>query len=476
MDRLPPRRARIRQIVCKRIMCRGPERAVNHLGGTVAPVEGGSALLPHLRGSDTRIGVSGRQITKYGILTHLARTQKNRSLLLRSHGKTKESFEIPAYDLVKFTRFRGSVRAQGVMSGRLNRALLGAAGVAVIWAAAATASAAAPNGLSVPEPRLAGAFTLDIPVVIPASTSGPQDLLRNPLEEISAKIDLGDGVALESGVNVDVESALNHYAPSAYDGLFYSSAALGSPYLSLSSGGAWLAFSIESLNGLSFTVGHASSAPGLNPYLVTPRSAYAAMTGTLPYDARSTDSVLAGMSWDFAKWGGLSLTAAQTTERGGAFALGNPAINRARTQALGVTAHVRLGSTWVTTATYSEGLTELDLKPSAFGPDPKLYTQSYGVAVAKNSVFSKHDALGVAFARPAGNYQPFTTDTSNELQFFGRDKLLGTAQETDFELGYKTEFLGDSVALQANAAYQMNFGGQTGNNAVSLLSRAKIKF
>jgi hypothetical protein len=100
------------------------------------------------------------------------------------------------------------------------------------------------------------------------------------------------------------------------------------------------------------------------------------------------------------------------------------------------------------------------------------------VAVAKHGLFSKNDALGVAFARPAPNFgSTFTAENANDLQFFGRDKLLaGMAPETDIELGYKTEFFGDSVALQANASYQMNFGGQTGNNAVSLLSRAKIKF
>lgn len=362
------------------------------------------------------------------------------------------------------------------MWGWLNRALLGAAGVAVILAAATGSNAAAPSGLAAPEPRLAGAFALDIPVQLPASTSGPEDLLRNPLQEISATINLGAGFSFESGLNVDVGRALENYAPSAsaFDGLFYSPAALGSPYLSLSSGGAWLAFSYESAQGLSFKIGHATSAPGINPYLLTARSAYSAMGGMLPYDARSTDSVLAGMTWDFSRWGGVSLTASQTTERGGAFGFSN--IGTARTSALGVTARVGFGGGWQATTNYSEGLTQLNLRPSAFGPDTKLWSQSYGVAVAKRSVFSKNDALGVAFARPGGNYQPFTTDTSNELQFYGRDRLLGPAQETDFELGYKTEFFGDAVALQANAAYQMNFGGQTGKDAVSLLSRAKIKF
>jgi hypothetical protein len=361
----------------------------------------------------------------------------------------------------------------------LNRALKAVAGVAVIWAAAAASSAAAPDGLSAPEARLAGSFAFDIPVALPPSSSGPQDLLRNPLEEVSGRLDLGNGVTLESGLNVDVLRALDRYAPTAnaYDGLFYSSAALGSPYLALSSGGSWLGVNLSALDGFSFTFGRASSAPGLNPYLLTPRSAYGALTGVLPYDSRNTNSVLAAMTWNFAKWGGLSVTASQANETGGVLGLVNSVINTAHTSSLGVTARVGFGGGWVTTATYSEGSTQLDLRPNALQLDGILHTQSYGVAVAKRAVFSKNDALGVAFARPAGAYQPFTTDTSSDLQFFGRDKLFPSpAQETDFELGYKTQFFGDSIALQANAAYQMNLNGQTGNNAVSLLSRAKIKF
>jgi hypothetical protein len=62
-------------------------------------------------------------------------------------------------------------------------------------------------------------------------------------------------------------------------------------------------------------------------------------------------------------------------------------------------------------------------------------------------------------------------------QFFTRDHLLaGATPETDVEIGYVTTFLDGSLALQTNASYQMNFAGQTGANAVSLLSRARIKF
>ena len=365
------------------------------------------------------------------------------------------------------------------MRNRFNRALSAAAGVVVLVTTAAASLAAEPGGLSLPPDRLAGNFALDIPVLLPAYSGGPQDLLRNPLEEISATLPLNDSLTLESGLNVDVGRVLEGYVSSAnaFDGLFYSGASLGSPYLTLSSGGDWLGLRLKIADGLHFTVGRASSAPGLNPYLITVRNAFGVFTGSLPYDPRDTSSLVAGMSWDFAKWGGIGFTASQTNEHGGALGIANPAAN-ARTTSLGVSARVGFGGGWVTTASYSEGLTQLNLKPRAFGPDTLLRSESYGVAVAKNGLFNKSDALGVAFARPAPNFNnTYVGNSANDLQFFGRDKLFsGLAPETDIELGYKTEFFGDSVALQANASYQMNYGGQTGNNAVSLLSRAKIKF
>jgi hypothetical protein len=201
----------------------------------------------------------------------------------------------------------------------------------------------------------------------------------------------------------------------------------------------------------------------------------------LPYDARSTSSLLAGVSWNFAKWGGFNFTASQTTEHGGALGESNAAVDLARSSALGFSAHVGFGGGWVTTAAYSEGTTQLDLRPGAFnaaGMESEMHMHSYGIAVAKHGLFG-NDALGVAFSRPAPNYgnNAFSAGNSNDMQFFNRDKLFaGTTPETDIELGYVTNFFGNSVALQANAAYQTNVGGQNGSNAVSLLSRAKIKF
>ncbi|MGC9952803.1 MAG: hypothetical protein ABSD21_00790 [Rhizomicrobium sp.] len=372
-----------------------------------------------------------------------------------------------------------------------NRALLVVAGVVASVATAlpslALESSAAANmgGITAPAARLADyTFRLDLPALLPGLSSGPQDLSRTATNEVESDFVLFDGVSLTTGFNVDVARLLDRYAPTAgaYDGLFYSAAALNSPYASLSSGGAYVGVSVTLADSLHLSFGQASSAPGFNPYLLTPRLAVAGLGGAgLPYDARSTSSLLASLSWNFAKWGGIDFTASQATERGGALGESYAAVDAARTSALGLSAHVGFGGGWVTTASYSEGTTQLDLRPGAFaaGTESELHMQSYGIAVAKHGLFGKNDALGVAFSHPAPNYGAgtFSTGDSGDMQFFGRDKLFaGASPETDIELGYVTNFFGNSVALQANAAYQTNFGGQNGVNAVSLLSRAKIKF
>jgi len=354
--------------------------------------------------------------------------------------------------------------------GWLNRGFVAFAGVAVILTAAAAPLAAEPAS------RFAGAY--DAPVVLDVAVM-PDNVLRNPLAEITASFAFNDALAFDTGFNVDVARMLDRFAPGAdgFDGLFYSGAALGSTYTGLSSGGAYGGISGKLTDGLRFSVGLASSTPGLNRYLVDPRTAYAALGGHLPVDLRTTNAMLAGLTWNFTRWGGVSLTASQTDERGGVLGLSNPALG-ARTSALGVTAHVNFGGGWVTTASYAEGLSQLALRPGAFTPNASLRTEAFGVAVAKQGLFKKNDALGIAFAQPAPNFSGLqTVDKSNELQFFGRGKLTSSvAQETDIELGYKTELFGDSVALQANASYQMNTGGITGRDSVSLLSKAKIKF
>ncbi len=373
-----------------------------------------------------------------------------------------------------------------VMRGPFNRALIIAAGIVAILAAASSSRALASgtdSAITAPPARLAGSsFSLDLPVLMPALSTGPQDLSRYATNEVFSEILLFDGVGIDTGFNVDIARVLDRYAPTAgaYDGLFYSASALNSPFASLASGGSLIGTTVSLADDLHFHFGLASREPGLNPYLVSPRLAVAGLGGAgLPYDTRHTNALIAGLSWNFAKWGGLGFTASQTSEHDGALGTNNSSIDTARTSALGLTAHVGFGGGWVTTASYSESSTQLDLKPGANGAETSLHAQAYGIAVAKHGLFG-NDALGVALSRPAPSYDTgsFTSGNSNDLQFFGHDKLFaGAAPETDIELGYVTSFLdGGSIALQTNASYQMNFGGQNGNNAMTVLSRAKIKF
>jgi hypothetical protein len=173
------------------------------------------------------------------------------------------------------------------MRGWFNRALVAVAGVVVLGTAAAASGTADRSGLSAPTSRFANA--IEIPVVPPASSSGPEDMLRNPLEEVSGTLALSDNLSLDSGFNVDVGGVLDRYVPSAnaFYGLFYSPAALGSTYTSLSSGGTYFGLSARLADTFHFSFGQAMTVPGLNRYLLSSQTALGAMSGRLPFDPRN---------------------------------------------------------------------------------------------------------------------------------------------------------------------------------------------
>ena len=356
------------------------------------------------------------------------------------------------------------------MRGRwLNRWLIAAAGIVVTLTTAAVPLHAEPLA---PASRMATAYELPI-LLVDADVVAP-NLLHNPIGELIDSYAFSGDLSFETGFNADVGRLIDRFA--GLDGLFYSNAALGQTYTSLASGGIYAGVRSR-FGGFEFNFGQASTAPGYNRYLLDPHSASAALGGRMSLDRRYVNAFVAGMTWNFARWGGINFSASQTAEDGGVLGITNAAA-RAHTAAMGVSAHVSFGGGWVTTASYSEGLTQLALRPGASPQLTSVHTEAFGVAVAKHGLFNKSDSLGVAFAQPGTNLAHLpSADGGSDLQFFGRDKLLANmAKETDIELGYKTEFFGNSVALQANASYQMNYGGITGRDSVSLLSKAKIKF
>jgi hypothetical protein len=156
-----------------------------------------------------------------------------------------------------------------------------------------------------------------------------------------------------------------------------------------------------------------------------------------------------------------------------------------KTSTVGMTAHVGLGDGWVTTLSYNEGLTQLALRPYVNGNAlDGIHSRAYGFSVAKHGLFDENDSLGLALTRPlqvySGGDQFATDDFDTNLASLQPARpfssLSSTTQETDFELGYVTTFMGGAVALQTNAGYQMNVDGFGGTNALSVISRAKINF
>jgi hypothetical protein len=358
--------------------------------------------------------------------------------------------------------------------------------VAATLAFASAAHALAPAGTAYPfqAPGLTSAVDLSQTIALPAASYGPPAIDRLAVSNVATSISLITGLDLELGYKVDLSGRVDLFDATnahAFDRLFLSSASASMPYTSLANGGDLYGVAAAVADDLHINLGVADL-NGASSYAPDAYTALARLGGNpAPYNPRTANSLLAGVSWNLTQWGNLGLTATQTQERDGI--LGQPAPgSAASTTALGVAARVHFGDGWVTTATYSEGITQLDLRPGlniTTGTGDTLRTRSYSLAIAKNGLFGD-DSLGLAVSSPAlGGDGDFVTLTGagGGQRFFSRSNLLaGTTPETDIEVGYVTTFLDGSVALQANASYQMNFAGQTGTNAVSLLSRARIKF
>jgi hypothetical protein len=278
---------------------------------------------------------------------------------------------------------------------------------------------------------------------------------------------------------------------SSYDSLFLGTAGQRSPYLSLTDGGLYAGITLHLADTLQLRIGHA--ALGADSAARQGLLANATLN-TLPHDlalqlaadGRSAGATAVGIDWNFADWGTLGITASRAGETGSL--LGNTApiaiANASETAALGISARVGFGSGWVTTISYSEGVTQFDLRARNFAPAPgTLRTRAYGITIAKEGVFGG-DTIGFSLSRPLQMYdgdpgllgRVGLDGRTNNLGFGDGSGLLGGAPESDIEFGYVTSFLGGALALQTNAAYQMNAGGQRGQGAVSVVSRAKINF
>jgi hypothetical protein len=306
----------------------------------------------------------------------------------------------------------------------------------------------------------------------PLSGSGLALGTGNPT--FAASTLLSSNLALDSGRGLDVASRFL-----AYDGgmqPFLS--AVSAPYLSLANGGRYTGFTFVPAQNVRLRAGVAINSERLDRFSFD--STVPTGPLALSYDASQSKSLLGGLSWDVSTALGLDVTAITSQRSGVPLGFDNAAgiSPKAATQALGVSAHMDIGQGWVTTASFGEDLTQLDQRDTAGATN--LHEQSYSFAIAKHGLFGD-DALGLSFSRPApsmaGSFATGLTASGDLPPLVVAQGLNGgRATETDFQLGYVTNFLDGAVALQTNAGYQTNFQGQPGATSVSLLSRAKIKF
>jgi subtilisin family serine protease len=319
------------------------------------------------------------------------------------------------------------------------------------------------------------------------------DRNRHDLRDFSMSLNVMPGMSVQMGYNMMTAGKLNSYdavGSRAYDGLFFSAAAVNSPYVALTDGGNYIGTTMDLSDTVHVQFGASSLTPYTPEFEVSAHPIIEQMFGQdHMYDRRRAEGSVAGLTWDFAKWGGLGVTVSQTDEHNGllgGFTSGALSISRmAQTTAAGFNARVGFGDGWVSTASYSEGLTRVNLQTDGLvdGIDT-LHSRSYGIALAKNQVFGDNDSMGIALTRPIHVYQGglhLTAATGYDQQgnitiSSEHVSLSSSTPETDLETGYVSTYLNGALSLQANAAYQMNVDGRSGTNAVTVLSRVRFNF
>ncbi|HZZ11638.1 MAG TPA: hypothetical protein VFE79_13200 [Paraburkholderia sp.] len=301
-------------------------------------------------------------------------------------------------------------------------------------------------------------------------------------------------VTLDLGARIDSASDfLNRsYAGSTTAGESSLTSAIATPYATLADGGTFVGATVKVADDLHFGVTQSVLTPQSDRFSPSAYTMMSELTQSSPFAGRrEVSSTIASLNWDPTRWAGIGLTASQASERHGVLGnLNTPALAVAdggRTSAAGVTAHVDFGKGWVTTASYSEGITQLDLTPAQglMTTATDLRSRAYGISVAKRGLFGRNDSLDIALSRPVQVYSgsanlvttPILDGKAAALNYGLQNLSLATrTPETDVELGYVTTFFDGALALQTNAAYQMNTRGQSGTNALAVVSRAKLNF
>jgi len=362
--------------------------------------------------------------------------------------------------------------------GNLRHAAVLAAGLAAMSVAAAPVLAAdrtlslqsfgASRTISAYELSASGLSGGAVQPTVTASLSGTNSAVAS-LTGASSVL-LSPSLALDFGKGLDVATRFGDSTASPF------LSAVTAPYTALANGGRYTGITFAPADNLRIRLGAVLNDERLDRFQFDA----GAPTGplALTYDASQSRSLLGGLSFDLSSAFGVDVTGI-ASQRSGiplGFTRDNGLTPKSSTAALDISAHMDFGRGWVTTASFSEGMTQLN--PQSAFAGGTLHEQSYSVSIAKRGVFGD-DVLGLSFSRPApsmaGGFSALSAVGDMPLTVAPRVSL-NRAQETDVQVGYVTNFLDGAVALQTNAAYQTNTQGQPGTTSVSLLSRAKIKF
>lgn len=304
-------------------------------------------------------------------------------------------------------------------------------------------------------------------------------------DEVFALRDAYLSASLLPGLQIDLArwnypvgtNLMDRRAAGLFDNPMIAGTGLRSPHVELGTSGSYFGATVGITDEISLHFGRSSSSLGGAFDVATPIPSDVALR--LSSGAPTTETTSAGLDWNVTDWAEVGVNASRALDAssvlGDAMSAPVTASAGAETVALGISARIGFGEGWVTTVAYSEGITQLDLNTSALTANDSVRSQSYGISVTKQGLFGD-DALGIAISRPLQTYGSTNFANLSFASVLNNRPGFVPAQESDFTVGYVTTFLDGALALQANAAYQINANGEQGQDAVSVLSRAQIKF
>jgi len=324
-----------------------------------------------------------------------------------------------------------------------------------------------------------------------SSNASAVDVVRSYVSNLAVSASPTADVSFDVGYKLNLTGRINEFdanSSPAFAGLFLSASAVNSPYASLTSGGNYAGTTVSLVDGVDVRAGYSWMSPDRQTTSLPPNDGLAQFTmhNQNAFDQRAANSAVMSVSWKFADWGGLGVTASQTSEQNGVLGgVASGALNVGRasdTSAIDTSLRLALGRNWLATLSYGEGVTQLNqLSSSLFSSASALRSRSYGIAVATHDVLG-NDALGFAVTRPMYAYSGSATvtaatnidDAGNLTISHGLVSFAEATPETDLEVGYSKSFMDGRLSLQSDAAYQMDLGGQSGRNAATFVTRLKL--